>query len=494
MLVRWNVAVRTALLIVILAVSYVVLGRLAFAVSVQHGTVTSVVFVPEGLALAFVILFGRRVAPGILLGEILLSVWAGPSVLAGALIGTVNMLESVLGAYLFERWALRRSLDHPRDVARFVVLVCCILAPISATGGVSALLITGGIPADLIPETWAWWVQGAQPASLTSLSEVSTAWLHWWIANIMGQLLVAPVLLVWSVRQPAERRRLRPYEIAVCVAGIAAVTVGAVGRTSVPPLVLLAVTYPLLVWVGMRGGTRPAVMANLLLAPPVIWAGSGEGFLADASVPDRIAYVSFFIASGSLVALVVAAVLSERRELIDKLTVLASRDPLAPVANRRHFLEVFRSAADRSWRTGDPASVLVVDIDDFKVINDRFGHAVGDAVIVMVGRHCAAIAGGSERAGRLGGEEFALILVDTGIDDAAHMAERLRGLIAADHVEAAQGRASVTVSIGVAELIPGHRVEQALDMADAALYAAKSAGRDQVRIAGLTAGPQLDSM
>ena len=163
----------TLVLCTVLGLSYFLLGKLAFSVSVQHGTVTSVVFTPEGASLAFCILFGRRVAPGIFLGQMMLTFSGGQPLIAGALIGVVNSFEGMLGAYLFRRLQLSPSLDRPRDVGMLVVLIFLVLQPFSATGGIAVLVATGSLaPGDAL-----------------------NAWFHWWIGNSMGQLLVAPLLL-----------------------------------------------------------------------------------------------------------------------------------------------------------------------------------------------------------------------------------------------------------------------------------------------------------
>ena len=158
---------------------------------------------------------------------------------------------------------------------------------------------------------------------------------------------------------------------------------------------------------------------------------------------------------------------------------LATIDGMTGIFNRRHFLAM----ADREWvrarRYGRPLSFLMVDIDYFKSINDRFGHHIGDSAIVHVAQLAAGCKRSSDLLARVGGEEFALLLPDTGVAEAEAIAERLRGEVAISPL--AEVSYSTTVSIGVAtadETMAG--VSDLMRLADQALYTAKRTGRNRV--------------
>ena len=474
----------TILLCAALAAAYVLLGRLTFAVSVEYGNVTSVVFVPEGVALAFCVLFGARVAPGILIGQIILSAWSGPSLLGGFAIGLVNSFEGVLGAWLFQHWKISHGFDRPRDVALFAVTVMVVLQPISATGGVAVLYLLGVIPPSLIPTDWApWWIQGLQKP-LPSLSLVPSAWVHWWIGNSVGQLLVAPLMLSWL--QPAKPMpRSGVLDLLVSLAGMVVVLLLVLGWIPGDPLVLLAVTYPLLVWIGLRRGIRGISLANVLIVAAVTWAGaSGEGFMSHLSVADRLSYVGFFVLTACFFSLMLFAMFEERRVLIDRLTQLASTDPLVPLSNRRHFMEVASREIEKSRRHSRPLALLMLDIDHFKRVNDEHGHATGDRALKAVAGCCAAVARKTDLAGRIGGEEFALLLPETTREGGKILAERLRECVADAVVALDSGeRLSLTVSVGVATLAAHGGVDAVLAAADEAMYRAKQGGRNRVCLA-----------
>jgi len=172
-------------------------------------------------------------------------------------------------------------------------------------------------------------------------------------------------------------------------------------------------------------------------------------------------------------------------QLQRELEVLSYRDSLTGVANRRMFDALYPVEWAKARATGEPLSVLVVDIDYFKQYNDHYGHMQGDECLRKV---AAALDAGASRSrdlcARLGGEEFVLLLPATDLDAALNVAERCRKLLAQKelaHARSGVGRL-VTVSIGVGSIVPGFRDDPAvfLDRIDRRLYQAKSAGRDQV--------------
>ena len=168
---------------------------------------------------------------------------------------------------------------------------------------------------------------------------------------------------------------------------------------------------------------------------------------------------------------------------------LATTDALTNIPNRRQFLIALRNESRRVQRTGRPISVVMGDIDHFKTINDTFGHAAGDHVLARVARILENNKRGMDTVGRLGGEEFALLLPETDIQQAAEVADRLRSLIASDKVVWEGRPIPVTMSFGCAMLDAtteadgaAGETEAVLQFADRALYYAKDAGRNQTAL------------
>lgn len=172
-------------------------------------------------------------------------------------------------------------------------------------------------------------------------------------------------------------------------------------------------------------------------------------------------------------------------ELREKNAVLAEisiTDLVTGLRNRRYVTEFLSVELLRSARYKSPLAVLLLDLDDFKRVNDTYGHKTGDRVLQKVGETLRASLRGTDLAGRFGGEEFLVVLPQTGLEGACALAERIRRAVAEGTVEVGSGPPiSVTASIGAAVLAGATQTaEQLLEAADAALYAAKDAGRDRV--------------
>ncbi|MCW2236593.1 GGDEF domain-containing response regulator [Azospirillum canadense] len=176
------------------------------------------------------------------------------------------------------------------------------------------------------------------------------------------------------------------------------------------------------------------------------------------------------------------------RQLLDQ----ARTDPLTGLANRRSVLERADEEIARSRRYGHPLSVVMADIDHFKRINDTYGHAAGDEALRRFAQALRDDLRPCDLLGRYGGEEFVVLLPETGIDDAPLVAERLRALVAAlpvvqdgvrFHMTASFGVAAVDAAVMVSSPTGGRGIEPALKEADAALYRAKEAGRNRVVVA-----------
>lgn len=158
----------------------------------------------------------------------------------------------------------------------------------------------------------------------------------------------------------------------------------------------------------------------------------------------------------------------------------AQTDGLTESSNRRHFMETAHVEFGRACRYEHEISLILIDADHFKRINDTHGHAVGDAVLIAIAKSCSALLRGSDLFGRIGGEEFALLLPETSLLASSHVAERIRDSIAALSIPAGDESVCVTVSLGIAA-----RQTQDVDImsvmrrADRALYQAKTQGRNR---------------
>ncbi len=172
----------------------------------------------------------------------------------------------------------------------------------------------------------------------------------------------------------------------------------------------------------------------------------------------------------------------ENARLFDEVNRLATYDGLTGTLNRRHFMELAQHQYDSARRFGQPLTLLMLDVDHFKSVNDRFGHHVGDQVLRVLAERCRATLRSIDLLGRYGGEEFVILLPGTTRQDAASvLAERIRQRVAEAPIATDAGAVKVTVSLGVAEMDEATRhPDDLLKRADAALYEAKQKGRNRV--------------
>jgi diguanylate cyclase (GGDEF)-like protein/PAS domain S-box-containing protein len=173
-------------------------------------------------------------------------------------------------------------------------------------------------------------------------------------------------------------------------------------------------------------------------------------------------------------ALEASSLVSEQRSLTDPLTGLANRRRIQGHLNRRW---------DEFCRYGHGFAVLFVDIDDFKVVNDRFGHTVGDEVLTMVASTMMSCTRPSDDVGRWGGEEFLVVAGELDGSSAFALAERLRSLVGSSWTRVGEDTVRVTASVGVAVARPDESVGQLVSRADHAMLEAKRSGRDRTVVA-----------
>ncbi|NJD06318.1 MAG: diguanylate cyclase [Methylococcaceae bacterium] len=211
--------------------------------------------------------------------------------------------------------------------------------------------------------------------------------------------------------------------------------------------------------------------------------GMGEVILAGTGQqPEMIGALNDITEREMIELLGVIQDITDRKELERKLAQEAHTDALTGCANRRYFLRLARQEWARVRRYGYQLSVLLLDLDHFKTLNDRYGHQVGDLALQKFVQVCQTSLREGDLIGRLGGEEFAVLLPEAGTDEALEAAERLRHAIDVTEVTvASQPPLRFTTSIGIAtRQADDTDVEELLSRADRAMYRAKNAGRNRV--------------
>jgi diguanylate cyclase (GGDEF)-like protein len=237
-----------------------------------------------------------------------------------------------------------------------------------------------------------------------------------------------------------------------------------------PHLMVLASQRTTCLPLTVHGDTR-----GLLVLTEAPHNGAGSGTDQEATDPGGIV-----TATAEQVALGLANL-----DLRETLRAQSIRDALTGLFNRRFLIDSLERECRRSIRAGRPVSVLMLDVDHFKNFNDTFGHEAGDAILREVGAVLRTSFRGEDAACRYGGEEFALVLTDTGTDGAINRAVELRQRVRKLSVNfRRQALGSISVSVGIA-MAPVHAHDAAglLRVADRALYRAKREGRDRVVVA-----------
>ncbi|WP_292747207.1 GGDEF domain-containing protein, partial [Methylophaga sp. UBA3191] len=168
---------------------------------------------------------------------------------------------------------------------------------------------------------------------------------------------------------------------------------------------------------------------------------------------------------------------AELESKIAEVQRLAETDTLTGVANRYRLEKTLELEVERAERFKQPLSIIALDIDDFKIVNDEFGHANGDMVLVQMSRLLKKNIREIDLLARWGGDEFMILLPNTGLEAAAHTAEKLRQLIVDAKLDK---RATITTSFGVAQLRQGESAMRLSIRADNALYQSKDSGKNRI--------------
>ncbi|MFW6094294.1 MAG: GGDEF domain-containing protein [Pseudomonadota bacterium] len=287
-------------------------------------------------------------------------------------------------------------------------------------------------------------------------------------------MMVVDLALLWmTVRRPFARWRA----VAFLIPLIVVVLMGCVGPDTAPTAFIWVMVLPVLFYalLGRRLGFLATVPLTLTAAAIYLWRFAGN--------PNMINEPTFghLVLSYGTVWTFIHLYESNREAKTEQLRALATTDPLTGVNNRLQLDEVFERLASAGARSGEPLALLVLDLDHFKHINDRWGHQAGDDVLVHLARVLRGRMRGGDWAFRIGGEEFCLLMPGTSRTGAASAAQGLLRQIADSPCRVDGERIPLSASIGAA-VYPddGRRLDALLSLADQRMYRAKAEGRDRV--------------
>jgi diguanylate cyclase (GGDEF)-like protein len=369
-----------------------------------------------------------------------------------------NTLEAVAGAYLVNRFAQGwAAFEDPDRFVKFTVLAAGLSTAISPTIGITTLALGG----------------------FASWADFGRIWMTWWLGDAVGALVVAPCVLLWIAKPltgwPRERL-VEAWALFACVLATGGLVFGGFFPSQVQNYPLEFLCLPPLLWAAMRFGPREASTSVLFLSVvAVLGTLLGYGPFVRATEQESLFLLQAYSGVAAITTLSMAAVVSQRRTLESQLRHLSVTDPLTGIANYRLLIQRLTAEIIRTQRTGRQFTVLLLDVDNLKKINDRHGHLVGSRALCRVAdvlrRSCRA----TDTPARYGGDEFALVLPEADKAAAQQIATRLLQRLARDAEQP-----PLTVSLGVATYpFHGETPEQLLEAADQLLYAMKTSGRGE---------------
>lgn len=345
------------------------------------------------------------------------------------------------------------SLESVGDIARFCLLALPVGTVVSALFGVAALLQTGVMQEqDLLHAFWVWW---------------SGDWV--------GALLVAPVLLTSNSRSWISSKPIASVEWVAAVLAMLLVAGILLGGSRIGIRAGDFLLFPLVLWVALRFPVGATALLILLAGAVRIAATLIElGPLGPDTPLTDIFPLQVTLASLSIGGLLVSAALSERRQSELRLDMLANHDPLTGLPNRSYFQDYLQHAIAQCLRQGGQVSLLFIDLDRFKHINDSRGHEVGDQVLRIVASRLVDTLRADDFVGRLGGDEFAVIITHPKTDRGARRVALKLIEAVSEPFKVEEVRYAISASVGIS-VCPddGTDANTLLRQADLAMYQAK---------------------
>ncbi len=444
-----------ALVVGLTALTYALAGWLSLNLATYLGGVIAAVWLAAGIGAMASLRFGLPGVAGVLLGSFavysqILQPEEAFLLAVGAAVGAAIM--GYLPRYL-QPFSI--TLDYVSSVAKFALVAAPLGCAAIALAGVFTLYLFGDLPASLV---------------------LRGVWVGW-LSNLLGVYLIAPLLLTasrWDLLPTDKGARL---EALVLVLGMVLLTL--VMMQYVVPLrpaeVVLFILLPGVLWAALRFSVIGASGAIFLSALIVLWVGVVSfGGLTGATTPRDVFALQVSMMTMALGGLFVAAALTERRYSEMRLDMLANHDPLTGLPNRSYFQDFLGHTLARAQREKSQVSLLFIDLDRFKNINDSQGHEVGDQVLRVVANRLDEQLRAEDFVARLGGDEFAIILTHPPASRAASRVARKLIKALAESFKIEHRRYAIGASIGIS-VYPddGLDANTLLRQADLAMYQAK---------------------
>jgi diguanylate cyclase (GGDEF)-like protein len=453
--------------IALVAAAYFAAAKFSLLLAIPPGYATAV-WPPSGIAVAAVLLLGQRIWPAVWSGAALVNFTVDTSIFPSVFIGCGNALEALAGAALIRRQiGVLYEFERGEDVFKFVA-IAALSAIVAATIGVGSVALHDPVPS----------------------AELAQNWWTWWEGDTVGIVMVTPLILSWSVRDPrvwTQRKKIEAAAFGLTLLLALRLIFGGDGEPfTVLPLVFMI--PPIIIWAAFGFGQREVTVASTAVCSVAIWYTiQGRGPFALASLNETLLLLLAFVSTVVTTGLALSAVVAQRsratealQRALHDLAEQAIRDPMTGLYNRRFLREFLARELIRAKRSGIGLAVIMMDLDRFKRVNDSFGHDAGDLVLTEVAVMLKKSIRGSDMVCRFGGEEFVLVLTDATRASALRRCEEIRSAIRRlEPTYRGNSLGHPTASFGLA-LFPDHAedADGLINASDAALYEAKHAGRD----------------
>jgi diguanylate cyclase (GGDEF)-like protein len=459
--------------VVWVAVLYIVFARIGQLFAVSPGNVTPV-WIPSGVMLALALKLGVRIWPGVFLGAFLGNIWAYfntetwtacfSAIASATLNGLGDVLSTVLAAQLIVHFTQsNRIFQNEKTLVSFLILGVITGPLISAIFGVGGLYWFGHI----------------------DQSAVNTTFLTWWIGDGAGVVIFTPFLLSWLHDEKFfDRSTIGTMCFSIPYSLIIAAIIFDLLQFPLHVEYAFYILMPLLFAILFRYGQRQVFsVQTVVLSLAVVATSNGLGPFVSGTQLSSLLLLQVFAAIFSFVLFVIALFNLEKsrnEEILEKRTIeleeLYRKDSLTNLWNRYRIKEFLDLELSRFRRESRPFGVLLMDIDDFKNINDEFGHLKGDEILTQLAELIKSHIRDIDFLGRWGGEEFIIIASDSNAETLLTFAEKLNQLVAKHDFTSG---IKITLSIGVTLVVKDDTELTLLDRADAGLYHSKRDGKNR---------------
>ena len=458
--------------IFLVATVYVASARIGQIYAINPGNI-SPVWIPSGVMLAWVLIRGYYIWPGIFMGALIGNIWAYIDTSSIAIIllsifsGSVNGLGDCLAAigaiYFIKKYTGDGNPFKHLKTFLYFFLFGVLLGPlVSAILGVHAL-----------------WTASFLPAEAYFISLIT-----WFIGDAVGVLLITPIILLYFFPHEESHLKINKLELLafILLLNLFPFIPNFPGNylyliQQQPALFLV----PLFMWAALRFNRYILFhSAAYVLSISIIADYYGLGVFYLYTPLQSIMMLQFLTIVAMSSVFILYSLIHDKNKALDNLQLALNHDALTKIFNRQYFDKRLDEEINLQARYGSPFCIAMFDIDRFKDVNDTYGHLFGDKILIQLSQIAINEIRATDIIARWGGEELVILMPNTGIEGGKIIAERIR--VAVENSPLLPSGV-LTISFGLIEVVVGKKRTDIMNQVDGALYIAKNNGRNQVQCA-----------